>query len=146
MGKKKTKWAYEPNPTKSPKLPAESAKSGDGEIISWHLRTADLEGPWGWKSCNPQAFWDLIGAKIGSFEQMTWGEIVRGGSHSVPIGKLVPDAQKRLSEINQDDVDDLFSLRLSGKQRILGIRTRSILKVLWWDPEHTACPSEKKHT
>ena len=36
----------------------------------------------------------------------------------------------------------LFSVRLTGRIRLWGLRDVSILRVLWWDPEHTVCPSD----
>lgn len=77
---------------------------------------------------------------------MTWSGVMGNGSHPVPLDNLTTEAVRRLEEIGQADVDELFSLRLSGKERIWGIRDRHILKVLWWDPDHLVCPSIKKHT
>jgi hypothetical protein len=88
---------------------------------------------------------NVIG-RLKHFETMTWSEIEGPKNHSVSCESIVRDAQRRLQEINQDDVDELFSLRLSGKERVWSIRDGSVLKLLWWDPEHKVCPSEKKHT
>lgn len=77
---------------------------------------------------------------------MKWSEILNRNSHAVPISKICPEAQGRLKELKQDDVDELISLRLTGKKRVWGIRDQNILKILWWDPEHTVCPSLKRHT
>ena len=82
--------------------------------------------------------------KLCNFESMTWSEIMRasGGrskgnnSHFVKVKSLTPDAKRRLAEIGQDDVSDLFSLRLSATERIYGIRDRRALKLLWYDPHH----------
>lgn len=78
---------------------------------------------------------------------MTLHEITNNGdSHNIEVNQIVKDAQRRLEEIRQADVDELFSLRLSGKERIWGIVDRNIFKILWWDPKHEICPSAKKHT
>lgn len=105
----------------------------------------DFEGPFG---CHVLTGQDAreIQRKLGAFEGMTWSDIERAGSHNVAIDKLSKPARDRLTEIKQDDLDELFSLRLSGKERIWGIRDRSVLRLLWWDPEHAVCPSTKKHT
>ncbi len=68
------------------------------------------------------------------------------GSHLVDVDNLASDAKKRLREIGQDDLDQLYSLRISGKKRIWGIREGYLLWFLWWDPFHSVCPSTKKHT
>lgn len=81
------------------------------------------------------------------FESMKWAEIEQGtGSHFVKKGSLIKKANDRLGQIKQDDVDELFSLRVSGKKRIWGIRDESVLRIIWWDPSHEVCPSVKSHT
>jgi hypothetical protein len=80
------------------------------------------------------------------FETMAWPEILGRNNHAIPLGDLCYAAQKRLVEIQQDDVDDLISLRLTGTMRVWGIRDRNILKILWWDPNHNVCPTQKRHT
>ena len=83
-------------------------------------------------------------SKLQNFESMTWEEIMKatGGrdkgtnSHFVEVGKLTNNAKKRLAEIEQDDVSQLFSLRLDNKKRIYGIHDRRALKLLWYDSYH----------
>lgn len=115
------------------------------ESISWHIRTIDKEGPWRWKQIDGITLEDVL-SKMSNFETMKWVEILKQNNHVISISKICPDARKRLETLRQDDVDELISLRLSGKNRVWGIRDRNILKILWWDPEHTVCPSLKRHT
>ncbi len=119
----------------------------DNETIAWHIHTIDKEGDWGWhNNIDERDVVEEVLDKLIVFERMTWAEIQRQGSHSLKVADICKEAKKRLQEIRQDDTDELFSLRLSGTKRILGIRDRRILKILWWDPKHTVCPSYKKHT
>ena len=84
--------------------------------------------------------------KLRMFESMTWQEILsasgakkkgRGNHHhSVAVEKLSKDAQKRLKEIKLDDVESLFSLRLTGRKRLYGIRDGRVFKFIWYDREH----------
>lgn len=75
---------------------------------------------------------------------MTWAEImqasggrVRGNnSHPVRVEKLTRQAKARLAEIRQEDVSELFSLRLTAITRIYGVRDGRALKLLWYDPYH----------
>jgi hypothetical protein len=78
---------------------------------------------------------------------MTWGAIEsnRKKNHSVEVGSLCKEAQERIHELKLG-VDELFRFRLTGKQRLWGIRDRERFKILWWDPDHEVCPSTKKHT
>ncbi len=69
-----------------------------------------------------------------------------GGNKRVPAKSICPKAQARLGEIQADDLDELWELRLTGKKRVWGTRTGHIFQVLWWDPHHTVCPAKLKHT
>jgi hypothetical protein len=78
---------------------------------------------------------------------MNWGEIEKKNkNHSIPLDHVTKAARDRLKEMNRDDLDPLFSLRLSGKVRIWGWRDQELFYIIWWDPEHTVCPSSKKHS
>jgi hypothetical protein len=78
---------------------------------------------------------------------MTWAELDgASGSHSVAVDDLCSDARERLLKLRMDEQGQLYSLRITGEQRVWGVRDIAILRVLWWDPEHQVCPSPKKHT
>lgn len=77
---------------------------------------------------------------------MYWKEILNRNSHEVSINQISKEAQKRLQELHQDDIENLVSLRLTEPKRIWGIKSGNTLKWLWWDPEHTVYPSNLKHT
>jgi len=112
---------------------------------SFRADRMDVDGPWHWgnlESIHLQAFLQ----KIFDSQHLTWQELHEKGCHSVCVSELVSDAQKRLQKIGQDDLDELYSLRLTGKQRVWGIKERNIFWLLWWDPTHSICPSLKKHT
>lgn len=89
-----------------------------------------------------------IGEKLKSYESRRWSEFTQSKKrdHSVPVHRLITDARKRLVELRQDDLDELWRFRFGAKQRLWGIRRGSRFLVLWWDPEHMVCPSQKKHT
>lgn len=114
---------------------------------SWQIAIMDFEGDWGWHKVNPEQF-KSIQEKLKSFESMTWGEIekkrIKGGSqqnHTMSPTKICKEAYNRLVEIQLDDIDSLYSLRLSGVNRLWGIRRENgVFKILWWDPEHSIYP------
>lgn len=118
---------------------------------SWNMRLADPEGPWSFRNLNCKSWWNDIYAKLCDFETMTWQEILdaSGGrshgnnNHEIPISDLVPAARRRLKKMHMDDIDVLFSLRLTGQKRIWGMLDGSVLKLLWFDPKHEICPSMK---
>lgn len=67
-------------------------------------------------------------------------------NHHIKISDLCKSAQDRLAELRYRDIDELFSLHLTSKNRVWGILRQGVLSLLWWDPEHQICPSAKKHT
>lgn len=105
----------------------------------------DLKGQWHWDNLESSHLQDLL-QKIIHSQKLTWQDLREHGSHLVDVSKLISDAQKRLREIGKDDLDQLYSLRLSGQRRIWGIKENNILWLLWWDPLHSVCLSLKKHT
>lgn len=140
--------------------PASSAKqSRNGASISasydqtpvWQVCLIDDKSDWGWSKIGQERWVTKILPKLKDFERMTWSEIERqnGGkthgtnSHSIPCDRIIKKAQDRLSEMNMDDLDEIFSLRLEGKIRIFGKRIGRVLQIIWFDFEHEICPSQK---
>lgn len=80
--------------------------------------------------------WDIV-TRIKGFETMTW-EILRGDrtiSH-YPYENLSNECHEALLEIRMDEFDELWSLPLSGRKRLWGVRVDMFFLVLWYDPEH----------
>lgn len=132
--------------TKEIRLDSNIPNSFDKFEPSWKFNLIDNAGPWGWNNINTDEIWDILSNQINQKEHINWSTLKEAGSHNIEISKLTKEAQKRLTEIGYNDIDELFSLRLSGKERIWGIRDRFALKIIWWDPKHEVCPSNKKHT
>ena len=119
--------------------------------LSWQLGAFDWTGPWCGSHVDRSSLLELIASKIKAFESMTWGELKDDHHHYIEVSKLNKVAEDRLSEIKQDDVDQIFSLRLNGTHRLYGIRAGAALKVLWYDVGHgdngdCVCRSVLKHT
>ncbi|MCK9490727.1 MAG: hypothetical protein M0Q24_01445 [Sulfurimonas sp.] len=148
MAKKKKipKYILDSETSKEVRLSAKIPDSFDRHEPSWKFNLIDNDGPWGWSNIDTSERWDILSNKINFKENLNWAELKEKGSHNIEINKLTKKAQKRLVEIGCNDIDELFSLRISGKERIWGIRDRFALKIIWWDPEHEVCPSLKKHT
>lgn len=115
---------------------------------SWRISQLEMVEPFGWHKLDPDMA-DYIKGMLSSFESMTWAEILidaKKRNHSVPVGDLCKSARQRLRDMRQEDVDEIVSLRLSGKERVWGILEEGVLRLIWWDPEHQVCPSQKKNT
>ncbi len=104
----------------------------------------DLEGEWGWNSLTPAQI-ELLHDKCKGWETMRASELFgNGGNKLIPLGNIAKDARDRLLEIELDDLDGLWELRLSGLRRVWGTRVEHVFYLIWWDPKHTVCPSLKR--
>lgn len=115
---------------------------------AWAFSRCDTEK---WALCGCKEIYDSVIKKLGDFEGLTWMEIMSqsGGrshgtnSHFEDVGELIREAQKRLRELHLDDLDQVFSLRLSGTERIYGILNDRVLRIIWYDPNHEIYPMSK---
>ena len=106
----------------------------------------DREGPFGWLKCvSTEKFHDIL-QKKGQFEGMSWDAMQKNGSHNIEAYRLEKPARDRLEEIGLDDIDHLYSLRLTGTNRIWCIQDLNLLRVIWWDPDHQVYIVPKKNT
>ncbi len=146
--KKKARNKIVPKPQKRPKISDASQISFEKRKIRWSFSLIDMHGPFGWARCSLPDLENILKQKLSSFETMTWEEIAGHRHHLIAVDNLSTEARKRLSQLRKEDysTDEVFSLALGGKQRVIGIRDRDVFKLLWWDPEHEVCPSKLKHT
>ena len=131
---------------KEPK--ATEARSFHNDRPSWRIGRMDLFDPFGWHTVDADRL-QYIREKLGQFESRTWAEILihaKKQNHSISVDDLCKEARDRLDSLFQGniDVDELVSLRLSGKERVWGILSEGVLSLLWWDPEHAVCPLHAK--
>jgi len=105
-----------------------------------------MDGPWSWHRMDAATALFLHG-KLSPFKTMTWADLVNSPHNKrIPVEHLSPDAQNRLIERRLDDQDDVWELRLGGRQRAWGYRVGDVMHLLWWDPEHEVCPAKLKNT
>jgi hypothetical protein len=43
---------------------------------------------------------------------------------------------ENLTEIDRDDLDHLWGIRLTGTERVWGMLDGAVFSLLWWDPDH----------
>jgi hypothetical protein len=115
------------------------------EALSWRVNDMDLGGPWGWHLADEKVL-RLVREKLGSFETMTWGELLGDKHKPIPVEHLCPKARARLVDIERDDIPELGELRVGNKPRIWGWLQGDVMHLLWWDPEHEVCPSKLRNT
>lgn len=141
--RKQPKASSYPKPSKQPK--SIEAPHINGAPLSWRFGAVDHGGPFSWNKL-PDDDYRKVMEKLHKFESMDMSAINNSGSHSIEIDKISKEGKDRLIEIQQDDIDELMSFRIMGKPRVFCIPHGSVMRVLWWDPEHRVCLSEKKNT
>ena len=112
---------------------------------SWSFSRCDFEHEkWSLKLSN---IYEEIIPKLISFEQRKWSDIIsdKKRNHWIDCADFSKEAQKRLEE-RKIYYDELFSLRLTGTLRLFGYIENGIYYIIWYDPDHEICESQKKHT
>ena len=139
--------ANAPKPTE--KRPRRAPEIGHNtDFIAWRTGWMDDGGTWGWSNVKKEKYREIL-QKLGHWEQKTWAQVLSEdptSQHDVEVPKLTKDARDRLAAIKLEDYDTLFRFRLSGRERLWGIRQENIFYLLWWDPKHQVCPSTMRHT
>ena len=144
MGNKKSRRNRNPKPRK--KATSDSSLTTTDKKLMWEVSKIDDNGPWGWNRINCPDFLRTIWKKMRYFETMTWNQILGPQHHRIAVNNLIRPAQRRLQQLEHDDVDELVSFRLTGRARLWAIQSEHVSYLLWWDPNHEICPSYKRHT
>ena len=112
----------------------------------WRFSGADRNGDFAWSSLDDPASYKRVLEKLHEFETMTERDIGLAGCHAVDVSGCCDQAKSRLQEIELDDLDQLYSFRITGAERVWCRTLGNLMLVLWWDPEHRVYPSKLKHT
>jgi hypothetical protein len=92
---------------------------------------------------------------LASVERQTWNNILTSTAgrkhntrnHHIAIIDILSDAQKRLSEIKLEHFsDELYSLAISGKERLWGFLAEGVFHIVWYDPNHEIYQAHKRNT
>lgn len=147
MAKGKPVARVKPKQGKHPVTAADPAEAARRETVSWRFSIADFDGSdWGWHEVATIKARE-IHTKLCGHETMTLAEFfTKPGTNKIPTERICKEARERLMDLNRDDIDELFELRLGATERVWGTMTGSVFNLLWWDPEHTVYPVKKKHT
>ncbi len=134
------------NPTKRKKPSSPPIESAQNKKLVWSVSSIDDSSKWGWHKITCPDFLRKIWEKMRNFETMTWADILGASHHAIPISNIIRPAQKLLEDLGYDDKDTLVSFHITGRERIWAIRSEEKAFLLWWDPHHEICPSQKKGT
>ena len=116
------------------------------QIFRWTFADCFWEHT-GWQNFSLQFFAEHILNKLQDYEQQTWQEILNasGGktqghgnnSHFIAADKLPRNEKMQFIKHGyMEKFDKVFSLRLTGKERLIGFADLNVLHVLWFDANH----------
>jgi 5S rRNA maturation endonuclease (ribonuclease M5) len=129
-------------------------KNTDRECPVWVFTDIDRSGKFAFDLSRDDFEHKEVLEKMIHYSNMTWADIKKqthdnGKSkhHLIDYEKMSKDAQDRLKAKHmEDDSDSMFSFAFRNLLRIIGIRRGRMFHILWYDPLHEICPSQKKHT
>lgn len=118
----------------------------EGRHLCWRFSSADIDGPF---SCGQFTYEDFtqFWHRLRAFEGKSVSDLRKAQSfHGVPCTNISRKAKTRLEEINQDDLDIIYSFHIMSRCRLWCMKHENILSVLWWDRNHEVYLVLKKHT
>ena len=127
-------------------------KSTDSQTPIWVFDQLDKDGLFRFdlnrSDFNHKEFLD----KMISYSNISWIEIKKqthdqknkSKHHFLDYDSLSAEAKDRIKRLNlEEDTDRIFSFALQNKLRIIGLRDDEFFHVIWYDPEHNFCPSNR---
>ena len=112
---------------------------------AWRIRHIQMVTPYGWQEISSEKLVHIQG-KLSLFESMTWREIFvdsKKQNHPIDVCDFkCPNARKWM-EVNMKGQPTLWTLRLSGRERVWGIFSEGAYQIVFWDPDNKICPTEK---
>lgn len=130
---------------KRPKRIPAGKPTSEAPTVIWGTSFVDLDGPWGWSKIEVNALAHVL-KFLHNLEACLPVEVFGSKHKRIPLGSLCSEARKRLAELELDDFDALWELRVTGQERIWGHRDDHVFYPIWWDPLHEVCPSTKRNT
>lgn len=150
MGRSKQTKKSRSNPEKKT---VKNEVSYDEIIPAWMFDKIDRNGKFAFDIERPDFNHHEFLDKMISYGTMTWAQLEKqthdGKSkhHYLDADKLSKEAQDRLTAMClEESSDQIYSIALQNRLRVVGLRDRDKFHVLWYDPEHGVCTSTKKHT
>jgi len=113
---------------------------------SWRLNRLQLVDPYGWHELDDAGV-RYVQSKLAEFERRTWSEIFvkdKHWNHPVPVTGLKCSQAREWMRRNMPDQTQLWTLRLSGAERIWGVFAEGTYLVIFWDPNHIIWDTPKR--
>ena len=117
------------------------------ETPLWCFRHLDARGSkWSWEGADHAEIVKSL-ERLRNLASTTWltieQELGRKSNGSIEIAKLEREAQDRIRELQLEQFDPFYHLRVEKAVRIWGYRRGRILHVVWLDTDHSVYKTEK---
>lgn len=120
---------------------------------SWRFHHKCKETKWSIFKDNWKVWEEKILPKLINYQTMTWTEITGASkghgtgsqSHNVPLSGLTKEGKEEIDRL-KIMCDQVFSLRLSGTERIIGVLDKGVLEILCYDDKHELVNYTKSHS
>jgi len=113
---------------------------------AWRINQIQMVDPYGWHELTVDKL-SYIKSKLSELEKKTWAEIFvkeKHWNHPLPVAELKCPLARRWMRNNMQDQDQLWTIRLSGAERIWGVFSDGAYLVLFWDPDHIIWETPKR--
>jgi hypothetical protein len=123
------------------KEPKSQVPSYNDRNPAWRVRHIQMVDPYGWHQLSRGDIGKILD-KLKHFESKTWNEILVIGkkfNHSIAVEKFRCNQAKKWMGKHMPDQHELWTLRVSGKERVWGILSEGVYQILFWDPHHLIC-------
>ena len=123
-----------------------------GSNFKWRIKHADItHDEWGWCNISITVLVTDIICKLQELEGSTFAQLFDRQLHHHTLDNILPDASSRVKwlfsqkQLQEDQLEEgLFSIRVGSVPRIWGYINGPYYYIIWWDPNHTVYPLEKK--
>lgn len=110
---------------------------------SWRIKKIQMVEPYSFHRLTTDEL-NRLRERLANFETMTWNDIfitAKKHNHSIPVHKLRCEHAKRWMRNNMPDQLELWTLKVTGPERIWGIFSEGAYQIVFWDPEHRIYPT-----
>lgn len=126
--------------------------STDNFLMLWDFSNVDADDCFKFDPYREDFEAKEIFSKVIHFSRRKWSELKndthdngKSKHHFLADAVLSNEAERRISKLHLEERrDQIFSIRLTNKIRIIGLREGARFVVKWFDPNHKFCPSSKK--
>ncbi len=134
---KQAKATEKPSGTKTPAIGVQPPIYGD-QKAAWRISKIQMTAPYGWHVMTAQEV-AQVKQKLETFEKSTWKELFvdnKHRNHRISAADLKCPIARKWMKDNMPDQDYLWTLRLSGAERIWGILSQDAYQIVFWDPDN----------